>query len=254
MSDSASIPPFSHPATTEKLLSLLDDDLHGKRVLDLGAGTGYFSSRLFETLEKRGLDPASIITPCDLNPELFRFDRLQCVQSDFSEGLPFDDAAFDAVVCMEVIEHIPNQLALWREMARVTKPGGKTLVTTPNVLTINARLRYLFSGTMPLFDIMPIADSDVIHSTGHIGPISLYYLYYFARLASFRDVRFHVDRIKKSAVMLSPLFYLAAQIVTAGMNVRRRRKPYFQENATAVAALNRWRTFVGRTMIIEAIR
>ncbi|MDY7109047.1 MAG: class I SAM-dependent methyltransferase [Planctomycetota bacterium] len=254
MSDSASIPPFSHPATTEKLLTLLDDDLTGKRILDLGAGAGYFSKRLFETLEARGLDPAAIITPCDLDPGLFRFEKLECVQSDLSEGLPFDEAAFDAVVCMEVIEHLPNQLALWRELARVTSPGGKALITTPNVLTINARLRYLFSGTMPLFDIMPIAERDVVHTTGHIGPISLYYLYYFARLAGFREVRFHVDRIKKSAVLLSPLFYLAAQCITAAMNVRRRRTPYFEENAPAVAALNHWRTFVGRTIIIEAIR
>ena len=84
---------------------------------------------------------------------------------------------------MEVIEHIPNQLGLWHEMARVVKPGGRALVTTPNVLNINARLRYLFNGTMPLFDMLPIADNDVVHTTGHINPISLYYLFFFAKLA-----------------------------------------------------------------------
>lgn len=255
MSDSRSIPPFSHPATTEKLLSLLlDQDFTGRRVLDLGAGAGYFSRRLYRALEERGYDAPSIITPCDLNPELFLFEELQCVRSDFGRGLPFDDATFDVLICMEVIEHIPNQLELWREIARVTKPGAKALITTPNILTINARLRYLFSGTMPLFDIMPITESDVVHTTGHIGPISLYYLYYFARLAGFAEVRFHIDRVKKSAVLLSPLFYAAAQLVNAAMNARRRRKPYFHENAPAVAALNQWRTFVGRTIIIEAIR
>jgi len=255
MRDGRSIPPFSHPVTTEKILSLLaDEDFTGKRLLDLGAGAGYFSSRLWEALERRGLDPLAIITPCDLNPELFQFDRIECVKSDFNEPLPFEDAAFDLLICMEVIEHIPNQLQLWREIARVVKPGGRALLTTPNVLNINARLRYLFSGTMPLFDIMPIADSDVVHTTGHIGPISLYYLYYFARLAGFCDVQFHIDRVKKSAVLLSPLFYAASQLVNAAMNLRRRGKPYYPENAPAVAALNRWQTFVGRTIIIEAIR
>jgi SAM-dependent methyltransferase len=255
MTGSRSIPPFSHPVTTEKVLSLLtDEDFAGKRLLDLGAGAGYFSSRLWEALQRRGFDPRAIITPCDLNPELFQFDRLECVKSDFNESLPFEDAAFDLLVCMEVIEHIPDQLQLWREIARVVKPGGRALLTTPNVLNINARLRYLFSGTMPLFDIMPITDSDVVHTTGHIGPVSLYYLYYFARLAGFAEVRFHIDRVKRSAALVSPLFYITAQLVHAAMNVRRRGKPYYGENAPAVAALNRWQTFVGRTIIVEAIR
>ncbi|MHC4416073.1 MAG: class I SAM-dependent methyltransferase [Planctomycetota bacterium] len=249
------IPSFSHPRTTEKLLSLLDgDDFTGKRLLDLGAGAGYFSWKMSEALTRRRLDPSFIITPCDLNPELFLYPKLRCVKSDFNERLPFDAATFDIVVCMEVIEHIPNQLHLWREMARVLKPGGRALVTTPNVLNINARLRYLFSGTMPLFDILPIAANDVVHTTGHINPVSLYYLYLFARLAGLSEVRFHIDRVKRSAVVLGPLFFLASKLVGLAMNVRRRRRLYWRENACAVAALNRWQTFVGRTIIIEANR
>ncbi len=252
---SRSIPSFSHPRTTDKLLSLIGaDDLENKRVLDLGAGAGYFSWKLSEELIRRKLDPGSIITPCDLYPELFELDELRCVKSDFNEPLPFEPATFDVLVCMEVIEHIPNQLGLWHEMARVVKPGGRALVTTPNVLNINARLRYLFNGTMPLFDMLPIADNDVVHTTGHINPISLYYLFFFAKLAGFCDVRFHIDRVKKSAVALSPAFFLVAKAVGLAMNLRRRRKPHWRENTPALAAMNRWRTFVGRTIIVEAIR
>ncbi|MCH7848417.1 MAG: class I SAM-dependent methyltransferase [Planctomycetes bacterium] len=249
------IPSYSHPRTTEKLLALIRDErFENKTVVDLGAGAGYFSWKLFEVLERQGLDPSTIITPCDLYPELFQFDKLQCRQCDFNDGLGFEPATVDLVVCMEVIEHIPNQLRLWQELARIIKPGGKALVTTPNILNINARLRYLFSGTMPLFDILPIAENDVVHTSGHINPVSLYYLYFFAKLAGFSEIRFHIDRVKRSAVALSPFFFVAAKLVSYAMNVRRRKQPCWNENESAVAAMNQWSTFVGRTIIIEAIR
>ena len=108
--------------------------------------------------------------------------------------------------------------------------------------------------SVPLFDILPIAENDVVHTSGHINPVSLYYLYFFAKLAGFSEIRFHIDRVKKSAVVLSPLFFVASKLVSYVMNVRRRRQPYWNENKSAVAAMNRWSTFVGRTIIIEAIR
>lgn len=255
MSASDSIPSYSHPRTTEKLLSLINGEpFTNMRVLDLGAGAGYFSWKLSEELLRRQLDPMAIITPCDQSPDLFQYEKLSCVKSDFNETLPFDSATFDILICMEVIEHIPNQLQLWREMARVVKPGGRALVTTPNVLNINSRLRYLFNGTMPLFDILPISNHDVVHTTGHINPVSLYYMYFFARLAGFSEVKFHIDRVKKSAVALSPLFFMISKLVDLGRNRRRRRLPYWTENAPAVTAMNRWQTFVGRTIITEATR
>jgi SAM-dependent methyltransferase len=253
--DAAPIPSFSHPMTTRKLLALLaDHDFTGARVLDLGAGAGYFSWKLAEALAARGFDPAAIITPCDLHPHLFMYDRLDCVPADFSGRLPFPDETFDVVVCMEVIEHIPDQMTLWREIARVTKRGGRALVTTPNVLSLNARLRYLLTGTMPLYDVLPIEDADVVHTTGHVNPVSLYYLFYDARRAGFGSVDFHIDRVKRSALLFSLPFYALARVATAVLDLRRRRLPWWEENRAAAAAMNSWRAFVGRTIIADARR
>lgn len=249
------IPSFSHPVTTERVLALLDGEGAGqRRYLDLGAGAGYLSWKLYEWLERRGVDPAERITPCDLHPELFQFSRLRCIEADFGGRLPFGDASFDAVICMEVVEHVPDQLHLFGEMARVVKPGGRAIVTTPNVLNVNSRIRYLLNGTMPLFDIMPIAESDVVHTTGHINPVSLYYLYYFARRAGFREIRFHIDRVKRSATLLAPLLWGAGRLADLASNARRRRLPWFPENREAVRAVNRWSTLVGRTIILDAVR
>jgi 2-polyprenyl-3-methyl-5-hydroxy-6-metoxy-1,4-benzoquinol methylase len=46
--------------------------------------------------------------------------------------LPFDDASFDAVVSMQVIEHVEEDVAFVRELQRVLRPGGRCWLTTPN--------------------------------------------------------------------------------------------------------------------------
>jgi SAM-dependent methyltransferase len=49
-----------------------------------------------------------------------------------TERLPFDDAAFDAVVVIDVHEHLEDPAPLNRELWRVVRPGGRIIVTTPN--------------------------------------------------------------------------------------------------------------------------
>jgi SAM-dependent methyltransferase len=48
--------------------------------------------------------------------------------------LPFDDGAFDAVLCFETVEHFPEPERMLMELGRVTRPGGTLVLTTPNVL------------------------------------------------------------------------------------------------------------------------
>jgi SAM-dependent methyltransferase len=52
---------------------------------------------------------------------------------DDAAALPFEDAAFDAVLCTEVLEHLVDPLAAAREARRVLRPGGRLLVTVPNI-------------------------------------------------------------------------------------------------------------------------
>ena len=52
--------------------------------------------------------------------------------SDYT--LPFEDAAFDAVLCFETVEHFSEPERMVAELGRVTRPGGVMVLTTPNVL------------------------------------------------------------------------------------------------------------------------
>jgi SAM-dependent methyltransferase len=48
-----------------------------------------------------------------------------------SEKLPFPDASFDAVLCFEVVEHVEDDTDLLEEIARVSRPGGMLILSTP---------------------------------------------------------------------------------------------------------------------------
>ncbi|MFI5399060.1 MAG: class I SAM-dependent methyltransferase [Candidatus Binatia bacterium] len=100
----------------------------GRRVVDVGCGTGRLSAYVkgrFDTYV--GVDAVRY----DGFPEDAAFH-----QCDLDGGrIPLEDAAADVVAAVEVIEHLENPRALVRELARVAAPGGWVVVTTPNQLS-----------------------------------------------------------------------------------------------------------------------
>ena len=113
------------------------------RVLDLGAGAGGVAIALSS-------EPRYRVTAVDvvMNPDLVELTAVHGAQCtvhsppDYAvasaDTLPFKDASFDAVLCLETIEHLPTPRPAAREMMRVLKSGGLVMITTP------ARFRWLF--------------------------------------------------------------------------------------------------------------
>src|SRR5262249_17956160 len=57
------------------------------------------------------------------------------LQADASEPLPFEDGTFDALICIDAVNHLPDRAGLLGDWARVLRPGGRLLFTDPVVIT-----------------------------------------------------------------------------------------------------------------------
>lgn len=119
-----------HEALAGRLIRPGAFDVRGcKRILDAACGNGRYSKFLLKYA-----DPDALLTTFDLSPKMLvraqsrlNNPRVTHVVADLTK-LPYADAAFDAVVCGWVLEHLPDPLPGLRELARVLAPNGKLLL------------------------------------------------------------------------------------------------------------------------------
>lgn len=114
----------------------------GNDVLDVGCGEGFFASTIREN-ENRvvGVDALSEPQCADA------FD--QYVSTDLDKGLSgvlpaLADKEFDVILLQDVLEHVRCAQQIVRECQTLLKPGGRIVVTLPNVANITVRLALLF--------------------------------------------------------------------------------------------------------------
>lgn len=128
------------------------------RILELGSTPYFFSAILLRQFAhqligstiraKTWPDPSEQIEETTVTlqhgPDK-RVDKFPIYLFNFElDQYPFDTAEFDAVICMEVIEHLTySPTHLIAEAHRILKPGGTLLLTTPNGLNMNKTLRLL---------------------------------------------------------------------------------------------------------------
>ncbi len=103
----------------------------GSRLLDAGAGEQPFRKFCahlnYVSQDFAEYDPRS--DPTGLQMSGWDYGRLDIV-SDLAR-IPQPDGSFDAILCTEVLEHIPDPLAALGEFARLLRPGGELILTAP---------------------------------------------------------------------------------------------------------------------------
>jgi glycosyltransferase involved in cell wall biosynthesis len=91
-------------------------------VLDVACG----SSKILEAL------PHAVGLDLSFKPLRFRKQTNRFVINGDAHALPFPDAAFAAVICSEMLEHVPFDPRIFTELSRVLRPGGTLVVGTPD--------------------------------------------------------------------------------------------------------------------------
>ncbi len=142
----------------------------GSRVLDVGAGSGPYRDA-FAHCEYRSQDFAQ------LKPDQLRHRGYGAI--DYvcdASAIPVADASFDAVLCTEMLEHVPEPIAVMRELARILKPEGLLILTAPLGSGIHQEPFHFYGGYTPYWyqRFLPEAGFEQIQIEPNAGSLRFY--------------------------------------------------------------------------------
>lgn len=172
----------------------------GATVLDMGAGQGALSARLH--------DLGYAVTAVDANDNDYALEgrgiNFEHVNfNDEKELMAFitrNEASFDVVCGVEVIEHLENPWSYVLGLTRLARPGGLILITTPNTTSWLSRLHFLWKGTFPNFQERNL-------SYGHINPIAPFELNLIMSRCGLKNIEI------ESAGTLPPLYFSSPKMI-----------------------------------------
>lgn len=216
-----------------------------KEYLDIGAGRGSLIQKVKAKLPVNA-------SACDYTDALMELPGQRVDIVDLNEKpLPYADASFDIVTATEVIEHLQDFRRVVREIHRVLKPGGICILSTPNILNINSRLRFLTFGFWNLFGPLPVRNSELYSTNGHINPVSWFYIAHAMLDAGFPAVSPYIDRVQRSSLLKLLIVYPFIKMFGALAFMREcsRYRTIDRANEFHVRAMNSFPLLVGRTVI-----
>lgn len=165
-----------------------------KRILDLSCGGGdssrMLASHQFEVIA------TDFGVPPPMDGAIRRVGGV-----DLNEYIPFKSGTFDGVNLVEVIEHIEHQAQLIREIGRVLKKDGVVLISTPNVLNVFSRIRFLFTGFLR-GRVRPVHFARGPGMAPNIYLIHFYELYYLLS-----HYGFEIEELKQTKIKFAPVFF-----------------------------------------------
>jgi len=190
----------------ETVEEILRDEKRG-RLLDVPAGHGALAVRLRQI----GFD----VSGCDLYPQIFDVKDIEIKAGNLDGRLPYDDASFECVVCIEGLEHIENPANAIREFSRLLKSDGTLVVSVPNISNIEERLKWLFTGYTSHFKPLSSRFLETIardyggmeEVALHVNAISYSEVRYLLEQSGFELKSVHVDQKKKNSWLFLPIVF-----------------------------------------------
>lgn len=138
---------FNIPERKEYVLQQIGK---GKRVLDVGCLGGQFSKLIMKSNNE--------VWGVEINARAAEEARRRGVRvkvANVEEGLPFDDGSFDVVHAGEILEYLYDTKTFFAETERVLRDGGMLLFSTPNLNSLENRIRVLAGGYLAMSGAYP---------------------------------------------------------------------------------------------------
>jgi SAM-dependent methyltransferase len=168
--------------------------------------------------------------------------------------LPYDDNFFDAITFTEVIEHLEDHRKILKEINRVLKKDGVLVITTPNILNMKSRIRFLLVGFYNLFGPLHVKESALHSGGGHINPISYFYLSHSLLDADFKDIKLIIDKKQRTSIFL--LLFLYPLILLGSFFINRKETGKYKtidvHNKKFVHEMNSIQCLTGRTIVVSS--
>lgn len=180
------------------------------KALDVPAGGGALTKFL---VEEMGLETIA----SDIDVSKWQYQKIPLVWADLGKRLPLSDGAFDLVVCLEGLKHVSDVSTAVSELARVTKPGCHLIITIPNDLAMQTRLRFIFDGFVDADrkTVQIPGSKDDREFTYVMSIVQLPYLYYILKKNNLEIVRCSTSRYRAWSVIFAvaayPLIWLMAK-------------------------------------------
>ncbi len=238
--------PLAHVDIHDRVVEILGPLPRG-RLLDVPAGQGALAQRLIEI----GFD----VHCSDLYPEIFRLKNVEITRGDLSKALPYPDAEFQYLVCIEGLEHIENPAQAVREFKRVLKPRGHLIISIPNVLNIEERLKLLVHGYTSHFK--PLSKvfiektrqehGELDETALHVNPISYSELRYYLEKNGFEISKILKDKPKSRLWLYWPALALIGVVKRLTSDKKRRERWADELNSDEILK-------GGNTLIAHAVK
>ncbi|MGB8516742.1 MAG: class I SAM-dependent methyltransferase [Gallionella sp.] len=214
--------------------------------LDIGAGHGELISRMRSQFDIHS-------SACDYTDSLMKLTDVRVSIADLSnDNLPFSDQSFDLVTCTEVIEHLEHYRKTLRDIFRVLKSGGTLVLTTPNILNLKSRIRFLIFGFYNLFGPLHVSESALHTTGGHINPVSYFFLSHALLDAGFENIEVTIDNKQGTSKAWLVLLWLPIRIFSK-LVMRKEKNKYKtvdEHNESYVLQMNSLEILLGRTIVV----
>ena len=237
---------IAHVAIHDTVENILTANAGG-RLLDVPAGEGALAVRL----QRVGYQ----VECCDLYPEIFKLFDIEIRSGNLDTRLPYDDMDFDHIVCVEGLEHIENPSNAISEFSRLLKPGGQLIVSVPNIMNIEERLKWLINGYTSHFKPLSSESREEIgrkypgmeEIALHVNPIGYSEIRYLLEKYGFELKQTYVDKPKANSWAFLPIVALIRLIGRFSSTAKRKERWTVELNSNEVL-------LGGNTLIFRAIK